>query len=145
MLRAEREQPGLTTYRALHVWDRGLLRWCRTPRTRTVCLPDSSNYWCLRTPSTDARNSTAQVLWSLLQPLTASTERRSHAATTRQSCATRCRRLVRCEGVGQEEKCNHSSLTGFPGWADEMGWLQAAQTGAIKASLRPTGRRPHLR
>src|SRR5262249_7743423 len=54
----------LTMYKGLYVWGRCLLHGWRTPRTRGGCPPDSSNYWCLRAQSTDARSSTDLVAGS---------------------------------------------------------------------------------
>src|SRR5262249_6777985 len=131
-------RPLLTTYRALHVWGRGLFvggaLLAQEPFAfRTVVITGDSSLR-VQTPATALPGSRRH--YGHCHPLP---KRRSRAVTARQSCATRCHRLVRCEGAGQGEKCNHSSLTGFPGWADEMGWLQAAQTGAIQASLRQVG------
>ena len=131
--RLDENSRDFTTYKGLYVWGRCRLRGWRTPRTRVGCLLDSSNYWCLRDQSTNARNSTVLVAWSL-KP--SPSYRPSRAVTARHSCATRCSGPVRCAGFGQGGICRHSSLTGLPGWANEIACLQRMQTGAIKASLR---------
>ena len=40
-----------------------------------------------------------------------------------------------CAVFGHDGKCRHSSLSGLPGWANEMACLQTMQPGAIQASL----------
>jgi len=48
------------------------------------------------------------------------------------TCHSRAMRPVRCvNGFGHGGICCHSSLTAFPGWANEMACLQRMQTGAI--------------
>jgi hypothetical protein len=87
----------------LDVLGRGLRRWWRTPSTRAGCLPDIGNCWCRRARSTDGRNSTVLVAWSVppsLPPLSAVIAQSPRATEPRTGslCRLRARRdmLRRC-------------------------------------------------